>query len=101
MNATLTKNRKLKHVNLYLVDRAYGGGEEGGWWYPTGEFVSCRGRTLDPAAANVIRDAHTAELAELNFGRPQVSSVLSVGRLEVVIEPRAGESYPSHRPHYE
>jgi len=32
MYATLTKNRKLKHINLYLVNRAYGGAEEGGWW---------------------------------------------------------------------
>jgi len=32
MYATLTKNRKLKHINLYLVNRAYGGAEEGGLW---------------------------------------------------------------------
>lgn len=26
-------------VNVYLVDRAYGGPEEGGWWYDTGTAV--------------------------------------------------------------
>lgn len=101
MNATLTKNRNLKHVNLYLVDRAYGGAEEGGWWYDTGKFVSCLGKSLDPVAADVIRAAHAGNLAELNGGRPPVSSVRSIGRYEIVIEPRPGESYPSYRPQYE
>ena len=101
MNATLTKNRTLKHINLYLADRAYGGAEEGGWWYPTGKFVSCLGKSLDPVAAKVIRNAHAGRLAEMNAGRPPVSSVLSRGRYEIVIEPCAGESYPNYRPQYE
>lgn len=101
MNATLTKNTKLKHVNLYLVDRAYGGAEEGGWWYDAGKFVSCLGKTLDPVAADTIRDAHAGRLAALNKGRRPISSVLSTGRYEIAIEPRAGESYPKFRPYYE
>ncbi len=27
----------LLHLNLYVVTRHYGGSEEGGWWYDTGE----------------------------------------------------------------
>ena len=101
MNATLTKNRNLKHVNLYLENRAFGGAEEGGWYYNTGLFISCLGKSLDPVAANVIRAAHAGKLAKLNEGRPPVSSVRSTGRYEIVIEQRAGESYPNYRPHYE
>ena len=101
MNATLTKNRTLKYINLYLVNRAYGGAEEGGWYYPTGLFVRCLGKSLDPVAADAIRDAHGRELDELNAGRPPIWSVRSTGRYEIVIEPRAGESYPNYRPHYE
>ena len=26
-------------VAFYAVDRAYGGPEEGGWWFDTGELV--------------------------------------------------------------
>ena len=26
-------------IALYEIDRAYGGGEEGGWWFDTGELV--------------------------------------------------------------
>ena len=28
-------------INVYRVNRDYGGPEEGGWWYDTGEFVEC------------------------------------------------------------
>jgi len=64
-------------------------------------FVSCLGKSLDPVAADVIRSAHADRLADLNKGRPPVSSVQSIGRYEIVVEPRAGESYPNYRPHYE
>ena len=26
--------KKMVYVSLYTVERAYGGPEEGGWWYP-------------------------------------------------------------------
>ena len=101
MNATITKNRGLLHVNLYLADRAYGGAAEGGWWYDTGNFITCMGKSLDPTAARIIRDAHKRELDEMNEGRRPISSVLSTGIYEICIEPRAGENYPKYRPYYE
>ena len=27
------------YLNIYEVGKAYGGPEEGGWWYSTGEFI--------------------------------------------------------------
>ena len=101
MNATITKNRKMLHINLYLADRAYGGAAEGGWWYDTWKFDSCLGKTLDPEAARIIRDAQKRELSELNNGRRPISSVLSTGIYEICIEPQAGENYPKYRPYYE
>ena len=29
----------MKYVNVYLRDRAFGGSEEGGWWYDTADPV--------------------------------------------------------------
>ena len=34
------------HLNEYLTNRAFGGPEEGGWWYDTGTFVACHGTYL-------------------------------------------------------
>ncbi len=34
---------------VYLIDRAYGGPEEGGWWYDTGERVRIIRTFLDCA----------------------------------------------------
>jgi hypothetical protein len=34
------QRRRNKHwVNVYLIDQAYGGGEEGGWWYKYGVCI--------------------------------------------------------------
>ena len=52
------------HLNESLTNRAFGGPEEGGWWYDTGRFVACHGTypTIDEAAA--ARDAMASWLAE-------------------------------------
>ena len=38
-------------VAFYAVDRAYGGPEEGSWWFDTGEFVRLHRVCLTEAAA--------------------------------------------------
>ena len=38
-------------VAFYAVDRAYGGPEEGGWWFDTGELVRLHRVCLTEAAA--------------------------------------------------
>ena len=101
MNATLTKNRNLKHVNLYRLGRAYRGNKEDGWWYPTGTFISCLGKTLDPVAAALVREAHQEELDTLNEGRPAGASDVSTSWYDIYIQEYPGESYPKFRPYYE
>lgn len=39
-NLRMGQRRRNKHwVNVYLIDRDYGGGEEGGWWYNYGVCI--------------------------------------------------------------
>ena len=40
------------YVNLYSVGRAYGGPEEGGWYYDYGEFEKQLGEFSGPDAEN-------------------------------------------------
>ena len=100
-NATVTLNRNLIYINQYLEDRIYGGSEEGGWYYDSATFIGCFGKTIDPVAAQIIRDAHTPRIEELNEGRRPIWSVLSEGRYAIVIESFPGADYPAHRPYYE
>ncbi len=40
----------IKYVNVYMADRAYGGPEEGGWYYTYGEALKlspyCQARRI-------------------------------------------------------
>lgn len=93
------------YVNVYKIDRAYGGPEEGGWWYDIGDLIQSMGIPdpfLSRAAAIAARDNLQAELDKNeNDGAPPVSSVNSRGRYEAQIQLHRGRSYPSRRPHYE
>jgi hypothetical protein len=90
-------------VAVHLVDKAYGGPEEGGWWYQTGEHV----RTLRVFGCNERAVTYARRLdrlldATLNKGRRPISSVLSEGRYEAdVFEHVVPEHYPATKPHYE
>ena len=96
------RSGKFKHwyVNVYLIDKSYGGPEEGGWWFDTGEIIR-----IIPCSSK--KKAHrTMRLVELvvtkfNEGRRPISSVLSKGVLEAIISQSPGQNYPSQRPHYE
>ena len=89
------------HVNLYLQDRQCFGPEEGGNWQNVGEFEQCLGKSLDLEAAEIIQFANQPRLAEMNEGRPPISSVLSRGQFVILIEPHPGQNYPVGPVHYE
>src|SRR3546814_5562463 len=59
-------------IALYEIDRAYGGAEEGGWWYDTGELA--RLLALAPTEARAIQLADRANrlLERLQIGRAHV-----------------------------
>ena len=88
-------------VNVYLSDRAYGGPEEGGWWYDTEQFIRAV-QVPDMAEANRVRNTLQAWCDDENSQRrSDISSVLSEGKYIVRIENIPGRDYPSQRPTYE
>lgn len=98
-------------VAIYLVDRACGGPEEGGWFYDYGTYAAefgqhMRGFGRDKAGRDAAR-AYAEELEatvvkEANEGRREISSVLSEGRYRAMTwENRAPQGWPETVPHYE
>jgi len=90
-------------VCLYLMDRAYGGAEEGGWYYTYGDPVLTThlrcfalledawlyARSLDPLVDQV------------NEGRPSISRVASEGEYAAIICDGWPKHFPEDTPHYE
>ena len=101
-------------VAVYMVDRAYGGPEEGGWWYDCGELITDADLLKENGIA--LPTAYSEEsLAEravgyanhllnntLNVGRREISSVISTGRyMAMVFENELPHHFPTVRPRYE
>ena len=91
------------YVNEYEVDRAYGGPEEGGWWYDTGRFIRCRGIYTESYLAKTRQlQIEEEEMPERRKGLRSPGSVLSTGEWPIVVyEDHPGRDYPRERPHYE
>lgn len=94
MNPELLRLAGVAALTIGVVERVYGGPEEGGWWYdhftPRRVFVVPR-RRLQALARRLQRRADVA-----NAGEPPLHSVLSRGRVEV----RAGVEPETERPAY-
>lgn len=116
-------------VAIYLIDKSYGGPEEGGWWYTHGERIDYALDGINPndlltvltgegtiykddpetdqTAAEQESRAYAATLqtqldATVNRGRRSIDSVLSEG--VYVALAHAGHPphhFPLQRPHYE
>jgi len=91
--------RGIRHVSVYLVQRCYGGPEEGGWYYDAGELVVTE---THPTPADA--EARAEELRESeeysNADRRELSSVISTGRYDVRVEANPGEDWPRRVPRY-
>lgn len=90
-------------VSIYHVDMAYGGSEEGGWWYDRGSIV----RTVKTFKNEDLACAYCRKLNAKLDGlvnkhfRPK-SSVISDGVYEAHIhENHAPKGFPETRPYYE
>lgn len=88
-------------VNVYLHDRAYGGPEEGGWWYDIYEPVAeeCAEYTFE-SVAQAAYDAKVKWAKEENKHRRHPSSVCSEGHYVVRLEAWPAEYSPASRPYY-
>lgn len=97
---------KTYYVNLYEIDRAYGGPEEGGWWYSCGIFVRSHSFVftdrIEARDRMELLNRRTDEIANDPRGaRANLSSVICEGRLSWCVEEHAGENFPQERPFYE
>lgn len=105
-------------VAIFIVNLAYGGPEEGGWWYKRGHPVEEIPEGINPhdlvtvfageSNLDAPDEAHKwAEALQLqldagpNKGRREISSVLSTGRYCAVVCEGWPRAYPETRPHYE
>jgi hypothetical protein len=101
-------------VCVVLWDRAYGGPEEGGWWYDTYDpnDFEARWLTHELGGPGVYNDRERAEECrkllqlmldsrKVNEGRHSPNSVLSQGHYEVHIYEGWPRVLPEITPHYE
>lgn len=96
------------YANLYLQDRAYGGPEEGGWWYDVRTPADGDWDTEPPQHGHFPTPDEALAAAEQlqewcereNFNRRPPSSVLSEGHFVVRVEAWPAEPSPKNRPHY-
>lgn len=103
VNVTDMENVVL-YINVYLVDRAYGGPEEGGWYYTYYKLEETI-PVLAPVGQDVFEYAKAEakrwrETVYSNDGRRPISSVLSEGRYDVRVEVFKGESETTEIPYY-
>lgn len=103
----------LHWVGAYLVQRVFGGPEEGGWWTDVGELAThpdIYRQLMGFPAAFLTEDGAIAHadrlrtyLPSLNEGRRSLDSVLSDGVYEVLVieAPVLPRRYPEQMPHYE
>ena len=93
----------MRYVNVYEVNRHYGGPEEGGWWYDSGEpILSIRVRGKD---AGEVEACELILLEDLKRAYPDGGNRYSMAPgdtdYQVVIEEHEGREWPEERPHYE
>jgi hypothetical protein len=88
------------YVNVYLVGRAYGGREEGGWWYNYGTTqASVPVRSYKEAEEWKRRLENDERFS--NEGKRSIYSVIGDENFETYIEEHPAEDFPQERPRYE
>lgn len=97
----MTRNSYI--VAFYEIDRAYGGPEEGGWWYGCGTLRRVTAVTKSKEKAHQIAGRANDLLHHLQRNQRSVGSVLySGGRFEArVYKDTAPPGYPQEIPYYE
>ncbi len=89
---------------FYEIDREYGGPEEGGWWYNTGELIRiCRVFKNEDSANKACRRANDLIHHIINRHKRDVGSVAySGGQVSAcVFKHTAPKYFPTETPHYE
>lgn len=105
------------YINVYDVGQAYGGPEEGGWWYATAEFIKTIGTAATLEEARALRNTIEERATAYRMGHGSHDGVdadgdgddhylmrggrWGEGNLEAWIELNPGHSLPVERPRYE
>ncbi len=92
------------YVNVYQIGRAYGGKEEGGWWYDYGLPVDlyCEEKpypTKEEAKAKA--EQIYEQLAVLNEEHADINSVEGDGLFQVFVEEEPAKAWPAVIPSWE
>jgi hypothetical protein len=95
----MAKKQKV-YVNVYLVNQEFGGGEEGGWYYNSGEPIESYGFFSRRKADAKLRLLKTRAALD-NEQRPSLWSVRSCGVFEVYTQDHPARFWPERTPHYE
>ena len=93
--------KTLMYVNAYEVYRAYGGPEEGGWWYDRGEAkasVPVRGEYRNDVYRGVRPSPVSQDVVEVT---ELLKRVYDDPELRIVTEETPAADYPTRRPRYE
>jgi hypothetical protein len=91
--------RTYSYVNVYRLDRHYGGGEEGGWWYTSYEPVYSE-RCFTEAFA-WFRVNKVAEKYPRNGNSSSVNYHSKPDDFTIFVENEPGKYSPVETPHYE
>ena len=98
----------MHYIHKFQVSQQYGGAEEGGWWYHTGDPVDdwCVVMVEDEEIANLVcRALNRAEKErreeEETYEYTSVLSYKSNHYEYDVSDSPVAESFPKARPHYE
>lgn len=95
---------KVFFINVHAVSLAYGGSEEGGWWFDIGELLCSN--AID---TSLTQDQIRAEMERLQNLFAHLKTSNSMGRTSVAggedivatFSLKQGENYPQERPQYE
>jgi hypothetical protein len=87
-------------VNAYEVTRAYGGPEEGGWYYDVGEPLASIPVKWDFEEAQAKVTILTTFRADYADRRTRYS-VIGEEDLEIRVQNHPARPYPQETPHYE
>lgn len=89
-------------IGFYAIDRAFGGPEEGGWYYETGSLVRLHCVLCDEGKANA-RAARANQLLERvqRHSRPVSSVAYDGGRYRAIVwDSNPPSAFPETAPQY-
>lgn len=90
-------------VAFYEIDRAYGGPEEGGWWYDCGTLIRVFAVRKSREEATKVANRAQSLLDRLQRNKRQVGSVIYSGgrHMAMVCKNTAAPHFPEETPRYE